>query len=166
MHVVGSGLSSLSFALPCLDRSVGTVFSSFLLFWKRIIIMIQSPNFVHLSNVADLKSAFTVEALKLFLVVFLINANFFFLFEHGKKLNGEKKQYMLRSVLILFVMSLSLFCMLAEYMILYLSQFELLVQKGRFSPLLICLLSYCAGLIMLIGLNCVKSPMFSLKLYS
>ncbi len=109
MHVVGSGLSSLSFALPCLDRSVGTVFSSFLLFWKRIIIMIQSPNFVHLSNVADLKSAFTVEALKLFLVVFLINANFFFLFEHGKKLNGEKKQYMLRSVLILFVMSLSLF---------------------------------------------------------
>lgn len=47
--------------------------------------MIQSLNFVHLSNVADLKSAFTVEALKLFLVVFLINANFFFLFEHGKK---------------------------------------------------------------------------------
>lgn len=125
--------------------------------------MIQSLNFVHLSNVADLKSAFTVEALKLFLVVFLINANFFFFLNMEKNEMGEKKQYMLRSVLILFLMSLSLFCMLAEYMILYLSQFELLVQKGRFSPLLICLLRYCAGLIMFIGLNCVKSPMFSLN---
>lgn len=66
-------------ALSCrLDRFVVTIFSSFLsLFWKRIL-MIQSPNFVHLSNVADVKSAFTVEALKLILVLFLINANFFF----------------------------------------------------------------------------------------
>lgn len=59
-----------------------------------------------------------------------------------------------------------LFCMLAEYITLYLSQFELLVQKGRFSSLLFCLLSYRAGLIMLIGLNSVKNPMFGLRLYS
>lgn len=111
--------------------------------------MIQSPNFVHLSNVAVWKSTFTVKALKLFLVVFLIRANW-----------NKKNEYMF------WYCSNRLFRMLAEYMTLYLSQFELLVQKGRFSSLLFCLLSYRAGLIMLIRLNSVKNPMFGLRLYS
>lgn len=85
--------------------------------------MIQSPNFVHLSNVAVLKSAFTVEALKLFLVLFLIDANFFF------SLNMAKSSTCF-TVLILFAMSLSLFCMLAEYMICH--SFNCLCQKEDF----------------------------------
>lgn len=98
------------------------------------------------------KSTFTGKALKLFLVVFRISANW------------KKKNCTCFSQF--WYCSNCLFCMLAEYMTLYLSQFELLVQKGRFSSLLYCLLSYRAGLIMLIGLNSVKNPMFGLRLYS